>query len=261
MPVTAIARRDALAANPWLAHAVIGFQAACHPHLAGPPFKAGDHVWLDIKADAPVRIDAATADRLNDDAVSAHQATCDDFSDPFAGAGVGASLHHCVAAHAGVGLDAVLAGNGRGWHRLVNDSDWGATLVLPAFDRPILDQDNDFPAMVAAQQRLTALGIERSFSGGLLVSGDDVVSVLADLFRVARFNAAAPQIYISAERAPLVAVLCKSANFHFSVAGSLSEITFYGQLERSGLAVFEDGVCTERFSGGGAIEGRRWRLD
>jgi hypothetical protein len=256
MPLDFVDRETALRKNPYFAHAVLSFQATCHPEVDGL-FEEGDEVLMDLDAEEAEILTAETADALNRESIADFEAMTDQMTLPD---GIGKQVSFDVAAALAGNLQGAVARNGKAWVNLSEIMGWGDTIILPVFTRGLLEQDNDHPPMLRARERLIAMGLEPDFSGGIVASGDEAAALIADLFRVTRYNACAPYIFLAGEHAKTSSVLCKYINFHFDGYDDAETRKLVRAFRKAGLHHFKDGICREPFSSTGAIGGRRIQI-
>lgn len=254
MSITFCSRADALALNPHLAAAVHSFQLSCDP--SDDPFEVGQEVIMELGDDEAVTLDAALCEKLNREMMENYQAQCDRFDAP-PGKYKPEGFH--IAFADGNDIDELLENNARAWLRLSEEMGWGPTALAGCLVEPWLQQENDYPPMAAAHERLNALGLANDYKGGIIAEGEELRVLLTDLFAVARYNASAPYTYLAAEGADTVAILCKYGNYHLETCSTEAIEPLEAALPAAGLDIEPDGMCYEPF-GADLMEGRRLDL-
>ena len=141
--------------------------------------------------------------------------------------------------------------------RLCKTMGWSTLFILPYVRAPILSQENDYEQAEQACAQLIGLGLPRDYSEALAVAAADITDVCAPLFRIARYNASAPYIAMGAAGSAAAITFCKYGNYHFDTYEKAEHARLTDALAQTGFEVPEDGMCRERFSENGAIEGRR----
>lgn len=253
MPLKLVTRKQALTAHPFLAHAVLDFQANIHPERDGL-FKAGDEVLLDIEDEAATTITQEQADELNREDLAWYEEVTDALPAP---KGTGKARTFNIAAAIAGNIQSVVRRNGIAWTKLCQAMGWGDTIIIPVLNVPFLKQENPHPPMVHARKRLMATGLPRDYSGALRATPDIAADLIPDLFRIARYNACAPYIFMAAQGSKTVTAVCKYLNFHFEGYDETETERLITAFSDAGLTHFEDGICRQPFSRAGAIGGRR----
>ncbi len=254
--VVLISRQNAFLMNPVLARYVYDFQKSSFDPLA-EVFVPGEKVYISLEDEVPQTLTVEQAKQLN----AEYAAECARLSDQFApvpepldfqGLVIGeveAADFHGFARKVGGCLD-----------RLTEVMGWGELALLPISKVPFLFQDNDYEPVARASEMLKEAGIEADYSGGVVLSSQDMGSFLEALFWIVRCNAAAPYFCFAGAKSSLVGVLCKYGNIHFECYEHSEKQRLVEQLAHAGFVVSVDGICEERFSESGAIKGRRLPL-
>lgn len=134
---------------------------------------------------------------------------------------------------------------------------WTRILMIGISRAAYLEQENEAPEVAAAENRLLAAGLSRDYAGAIAADPDTAAQFLANFFWIARCNAAAPYLYVSAPAASTLLVLCKYGNYHVETytGGEAPEVE--AALLEAGFTLASDGICEERFSETGAIADRK----
>lgn len=256
MKIEALDREVVFKRFPTLSSAVHTWQEQTYC-LQNVLFRPGEAVWLDDDDDAPTELSAEMAEKLNSETEEEFAALKDVF---------GPETHLSrpedtliVEMTAGT-FDDFTANVGRSFSRLADAMHWEEFALISDCRRPILAQDNDFPPVRQAEDRLLHLGFTKTDANGFVADTEGLSAILGNLFWIARCNASAPYILISPGESATVATLCKYGNFHVDFYRMEERARFESKLPQSGLEIEMDGICRERFSDDGAISGRMLQI-
>ncbi|MCB1493567.1 MAG: hypothetical protein KDJ77_17515 [Rhodobiaceae bacterium] len=255
MPLDLRPRPEVLADQPALAWHIRDWQSQAFD-LDEHRYAAGEDVWLDIDADAPVTLTAAQAEELNRQT----EAEFAELLDPDPGLPPFERARFLVGELDAASMEAFTSAIGDAVLRLCAAMGWERLSVLPMVRASIIVQDNDFADADAATRTLADTGLTKDFSGAISGPAKDVAPLFGPLFWIARCNACAPYICFGAPGSATVGTLCQYANIHFDVYDTAEADALADALVASGFDVPDDGICGERFSETGAIEGRRLDL-
>lgn len=245
--------RNAIFENfPTLSSAVQAWQEQTYC-LENVLFKAGESVWLDDDDDAPTELSAEMAERLNKETEEEFRALKDVFTQE---THLSRPEDTLIVEMAAKSFEDFTANIGRSFSQLAEAMHWEEFALISDCRRPILVQDNDFPSVRKAEDRLLHFGFTKTDTNGFVADTEGLSAILGNLFWIARCNASAPGILISPRASATVAMLCKYGNFHVDFYKMEEKARFESELPQSGLKVEKDGICHERFSEEGAISGR-----
>lgn len=220
--------------------------------------EAGEDVWLDIDDAAPTTLTAEQAAQFN----ASQDDYCQALRDEFAVAPAKLSSSRLIIAElSAASFETFVQMIGERLQRLFEAMGYEEIFVLSDSKTPYLEQENDFPDVKAAEEKLMALGLTRDFSGGIGLPPTSVPELFSALFWIARCNASAPYILFSGKGALSIGTLCKYGNIHFDVYDEAEQTRLETVLIESGFHIAEDGVCVEKFSETSAITGRRIQID
>lgn len=255
MSVRFASRDHAFDGYPWLAHHVHAWQSqALDP--SADRFEPGDQVFLELDDEDATVLTEALADQLNRKHEAQLAALRDDFRGPLPD---GKSITFTVAEPPGATPEHSAAMAGPALSDLCRALECDEVAILPMTRRPILVQRNK--ASETAHETLQALGLKPDFDGAMIGAPDDITPFVGPLFRIARCNASAPYIAFGMKGLAVAGAFCKHVNFHFDSYDRGDADRLSHALAGCGFAVPDDGICSERFSETGAIEGRRLDLN
>lgn len=250
-----VSRDDAFAGHPWLARHVMDWQR-CALDPASDRYEPGDQVFLDLDGEDATVLTKALASQLNREHEAQLAALRDDFRGPLRD---GKSIAFTVAEPPGATPEQSAAMAGPALSDLCRALGCDEVAILPMTRRPILVQRNK--ASETAHETLQALGLKPDFDGAMIGAPDDIAPFVGPLFRIARCNASAPYIAFGMKGLAVAGAFCKHVNFHFDSYDRGDADRLSHALAGCGFAVPDDGICSERFSETGAIEGRRLDLN
>ena len=250
MQINLVSRESVLAANPVLARALYDWQSMCFDPLQDPYF-AGQEVW-DSDTDRELTLTEAKAAEWNAEFEAFCAAQSDRF-DPVPPALPKAGF--AVAEYLSPSFDAFAGSIAAPTRRLFGCLGWAQVTMIGASRTPYLEQINDAPGVVDAEQRLLKAGLTRDYCGAISADPENAAQFLAKYFWLARCNAAAPNLYVTAPGATVLLLPCKYGNYHAETYSDTP--TIEALLHKSGFTLAPDGICEERFSETGAIPGRR----
>lgn len=251
MSITFRSREEALTANPALARAVLDWQKWADPSL--DPWEVGQEVVVDLEADECVVLDEAMCrewnerDRRSYDGVRDHVPLPEHLE----------YVDQIIAFAQAENVEALFQANAQCWVRLCKEVGWGPTWFIGVLANPILDQDNDYPLMQAAHDRLIEMGLTKDYSAAIRADGEELFLLMRDFAALARFDASSPYIFFSAEGAETSCAFCKHINYHLDTYSQADDKRLREALSDAGFVTSEDGRCYEPFGEDSAIEGRR----
>lgn len=114
--------------------------------------------------------------------------------------------------------------------------------------------------LAEAGRAFREMGAGESFDGGLRADAADSAAVFAPLLWNVRMDIGYGMVFIAFDGAPIVASLCQYANLHVDVYSRDAAAAIRDAAHAAGFAEWIDGMCDERMSKGGAIEGRGIRI-
>jgi len=224
-PIPLVGRDECLRANPYLAHAVAGWQRAHAP-------EEGEAEWLAEACDAIV-------------------------ADPQLRWAESLTLYLPTS-----GIEETAAEMGPALGRMLAPFGGGALTFLHAWPSGRWPTRRRSPAVVATAARaFREMGAGGSFDGGIRIAATDAEAVFAPLLWSVRMDMGYGPVYIAHEGVPFVASLCQYANLHVDVYAPGAAGAIRDAARAAGFVESTDGVCDERFESGGAISGRRLRID
>jgi len=256
MSIKIIDRAELLEQHTTLAWHIYEWQRGCYDptdHLV----KTGESIWLELDDDEPTVLDELQAEKFNKEQRKYFASKRDKFDS------APKSLTHYGTKIVELNCDnfEVFANRiGKELSRLFELLGSKEIYVVADGKTPYLGQDNEFAPVLKAQQHLIELGISKNYFGGLSVSLSKIDAVFSNLFWVVRCNASAPYIFFAAKNSKIVGALCKYGNIHFEIYGKSSAQKLIAAVAKSKFSFVQDGICTESFSGRGAILGRELEL-
>lgn len=254
MSLRFVSRNAAFAGYPWLARHVLDWQSdALDP--AADRYAPGDEVFMELEDEEATVLSAALADQLNHEHDAHLAALRDVFRGPLPD---GKSTAFTIAEPPGATPEQSAAMAGPAFGALCEALGCDEIAILPMTRTPILVQQNEHSA--AAHRTLEELGLTSDFDGAVTGAPGAIAPLVEPLFRIARCDACAPYIVFGMKGSAIAGALCKYVNFHFDSYNEGDADRLSDALTGCGFAVPEDGVCRERFSKTGAIEGRRLDL-
>ncbi len=254
MSVHFASRDDAFDGYPWLAHHVHAWQSqALDP--SADRFEPGDEVFMELDDEDATVLTEELANRLNREHDAHLAALRDDFRGPPPD---GKSTAFTIAEPPGGTMEQSAALSGAAFSDLCKALGCDEIAILPMTRTPILVQNNEHSD--SASRQLEEMGLKPDFDGAIIGAPDEIAPFVGPLFWIARYNACAPYITFGMKGLAIAGAFCQYVNFHFDSYddGSKALLT---ALDACGFAVPKDGLCRERFSEAGAIEGRRLDLD
>ncbi|MCR9124401.1 MAG: hypothetical protein NXH91_19240 [Phyllobacteriaceae bacterium] len=255
MTLRFVSRNDAFASYPWLARNVMDWQSAALDPVADR-YEPGDEVFMELDDEDATVLTSALADQLNNERDAELSALRDDFRAPLPD---GNSTAFTVAEPPGTTPEQSATMAGPAFSALCEALRCDEIAILPITRTPILVQHNEHSA--AAHKTLEGLGLKPDFDGAIVGPPDTIVPLVAPLFRIARCDAGAPYIVFGLKGAAIAGAFCKYVNFHFDSYDGRDSARLLDALARCGFVVAQDGICRERFSATGTIQGRRLDLN
>jgi len=252
MGIELVSRQSVFDANAVLARALYDWQKQAFDPTEDP-FLEGQEAW-GSDADAPITLTAEQAAEWNANTEAFFAAWSDRFDPeppPLPG-----PLHYGVAEYICPDFESFAAAIAAPTEALFRALGWDRVLMVGFSRAPYLEQRNDMPAVAAAEARLQAAGLSRDYAGAMAGDAADAARFLADYFWLARCNAGAPYLYVSAPGAATLLVPCKYGNYHVESYGTCADAA----LEAAGFTLAPEGLCREVFSESGAIPGRQMPL-
>jgi len=250
-----ISRQDVFAKNQILARAVYEFQKSSFD-LEEDGYCEGEEVFLELSDEEPTVLTAEQAKQLNDDFFDYCEALSDDFEpehEPETVSYVGNVIAELRASD----FSGFCRDVGPCLNQLCQQMGWQHLLMIPVFRAAYLGQDNDYAPVQKARSGLIEMGLDKTYSSGIVLEGGDLSRFFSLLFWIVRCNGEAPYFYFAAEGSAILGTLCKYGNIHFDCYAHEDLSKFHDRLRRAGFVLSEDGICEERFADEGAIEGRK----
>jgi len=255
MQIDLVTRQSVFDANPVLARALYDWQKSAFDPTEDP-YYAGQDVW-DSDIDGPAFLTEEKAAEWNSD----FEAFCADKTDRFDP--VPPSLQkgaYCVAELNCASFEEFAGSIAAPTVALFESLSWDRIIMVGFSRTPYLDQDNDAAQVAAAEDRLLATGLSRDYSGAISAEPESAAKFLADYFWIARCNASAPYLYVSAPGASTLLVPCKHANYHVETYAGGDAPEIEAALQQAGFTLAPDGVCDEYFSDSGEIPDRKLQI-
>jgi len=252
MQIELVSRQSVLDANPVLARVLYDWQRGSFDPAADP-YYAGQQVW-DSDIDGPAVLTEEKAAEWNADfeAFCATQTDRFDATPPDIAKGA-----FCVAEFISASFEDFARSIAAPTAALFERLGWNRVLMIGFSRTPYLDQHNDAPDIAAAEDRLLAAGLSRDYEGAISADPSSAAKFLADYFWIARCNAGAPYLYVSAPGASTLLVPCKYANYHVETYTGEDAPEIEAALRQAGFTLAPDGICDDRFSDTGAIPDRK----
>ncbi len=251
-----VSRHYVFEQNPTLARVLYEFQKSSFGEEE-TLYEVGEQVYLELEDEEPTTLTAEQVQSLNKEYEDSCASMCDVFADEpervvFSG--------QVIAELEAADFSQFCKQIGPQLENLCVAMAWERLLVLPFCKSAYLVQENDSPPLQVAETALLNLGIERDYCDGLVLEGEMISYFFSLIFWIVRCNASAPYICFAAPGSPLIGTLCKYGNIHFDCYGQEGYRQLLEGVNKTGFVVAEEGVCVERFSDTGAIEGRRLDL-
>lgn len=222
-------RADVFARSPVLAHAIRAHQEAFAPQPGDDP---EDRAWFDSFRDGEVPYQPKAF--------------------RFAGMLVLESGHTDAGVFAAWLPEA--------WGRVMDSLGWERlSFLLLGRGATWLSGRDDFPPLSAAFAALRRAGVDEEFRGAITVDRASLYEVLPALFWLTRCDPDRP-VSFGAEGAAFRCELCQYGNLHVELYDKGLRDALREAAGRAGF-VEGEGMCDERFSADGRIEGRRIELD
>lgn len=218
--------------------------------------QAGEKVWLDKNDAAATVLSEEQAESLNAEASAEFLALRDDLAFAPDLIEMGTVIGYLPSPD----MDAFADQIATHFAALANGLGWQKFAVMTDVRRPFLDQENDFESVRKAESHLLERGFSRSSDDGFECDLEGLLDLLPHLFWIARCNVSAPKLQIAANGARIVLILCYRANIHFCTYKIREKIWLKKILASTGFQIEKDGVCRDRFSENGCIEGRHLDL-
>jgi len=255
MQIDLITRQTVFDANPVLARALYDWQQSAFDP-GEDPYYAGQAVW-DSDIDGPAVLTAEKAAEWNADfeAFCAEKTDCFDPVPPNLLKGT-----FCVAEFPSASFDEFVGSVALRTATLFERLGWDRVMMIGFTRTPYLDQGNDAAEVAAAENRLLAMGLSRDYSDAISADPESAAEFLSDYFWIARCNASAPYLYVSAPDAPTLLVPCKHGNYHVETYDGREASAIETALRQAGFTLAPDGICEERFSESGEIPGRKLQI-
>lgn len=253
MKIEATDRQVIFNAFPLLAGALKHWQRDTY-RLDELLFEPGEEVWLEADDEAPTVLSESMAEKLNRETEADILGLLDPFTNATPGSKPAGTL---IAEMQAPSFEDFTGRIGPAFGEFAIDMQWQDFAVISDCRRPILAQDNDYPQVQAAEERLKRAGLSKSSPVGYRADAAGLSSILGDLFWIARCNASAPYILVAPRGTSVVAWLCKYGNFHFDFFDAAEKTQIEKGLQRSSLDIEPDNMCYERFSEDGAMPGRK----
>lgn len=255
MLINLVTRQSVFDANPVLARALYDWQQATFDPL-GERYHAGQTVW-DSNMDCLSVLTEESADALNAEAEVYRIEKTDPF-DP-----VPPHLPNgtfCIAEFLSTSFEAFVSSVAIPTEALFDRLGWDHIMMAGFTRSPFLDGCNNAAMVVAAKERLQAAGLALDYSGAISASPEHAAKFLAEYFWIARCNASAPYLYVSAPNASTLLVPCKYGNYHVETYAAAEAAAIKTALRDAGFTLAADGVCEERYSKSGKIPARKLQI-
>ena len=255
MQIDLVNRKSVFDANPVLARALYDWQQSAFDP-AEDPYYAGQDVW-DSGIDGPAVLTAEQAAEWN----ANFEAFCAEKTDSFDP--VPPNLPKgafCVAEFLSASFEEFVSSVAVPTGALFDLLGWDRVMMIGFTRTPYLDQDNDAAQVAAAENRLLATGLTRDYSGAMSADPESAAKFLAEYFWIARCNASAPYLWVSAPGASTLLMPCQYANYHVETYTSGDAREIEAALQQAGFTLAPDGICEERFSDSGAIADRKLQI-
>lgn len=248
-----ITRQAVFQAQSVLAHYVHAFQTAAFDPVS-QAFQAGEAVFLSSDDDEPTVLSEAEALKLNAEQQLYFDGLTDRF-DTLPKAFIFAG--QVIAELDEKSFERFCEIVGDRLERLCRAMGWQCLYLLGSTRQAILAQRNDTELVQKARADLFGLGLTEDYCDGFQFDCTDLSVLMASLFPIVRFNAEAPSICFSGAEAMVVGVLCQYGNIHFECYDEAEFDQLKTGLVETGFICINDGICEERFSPDGVIDGRR----
>lgn len=135
-----------------------------------------------------------------------------------------------------------------GFVQLCTELQWDSVLFLLDYSTPWLYQNNDFEPVQKALNYLKSIGVDNKFNGGFKASGDDLKTLVKNLFWLVRCNAALPLCSFAGANSSFAAEICKYGNMHFHFYAEKDKAAIEAIAPKILMQLIEDGRCHSNFT-------------